>query len=131
MCLMDDLARLAKMLKALGDPTRLRIFGYLRCCEAGVSIGDDGGISPAEGPTAGQVCCYVTGEAKVTSTLSHHLKELREAGLITMERRGQRMICRVQPDAVPFLSKLISPPCDSSSTISLSPSKARKEKSRT
>ncbi len=116
------------MLKTLGDPTRLRIFGYLRCCEASVAIGDDGGLAPAEGPTAGQVCCYVTGDPKVTSTISHHLKELREAGLITMDRRGQRMICRIRPEAVLFLNKLLEHPCDERSTIRLSPIGARKEK---
>lgn len=126
---MDDVNRLAKMLKTLGDPTRLRIFRYLQCCEASVSI-DDGGFAPADGPTAGEVCCYLCGDPKVTSTLSHHLKELREAGLIAMDRRGQRMICRLEPGAVPFLKNLLEHPCTEPSTIRLSPIEARKEKTK-
>jgi len=86
--------------KALGDPTRLRIFNFLRSCCCPVALGESGEVRPVNGPTVGEVCCQVTGADKITSTISFHLKELRNAGLITMEKRGKNMICSVDGEAV-------------------------------
>ena len=97
----------AAMFKALGDPTRLRMFTFLQSCCCPVAVGEEGEVSPAEGPTAGQVCCSVTGIEKVTSAISFHLKELRNAGLITMERRGKNMICAIDRTAVANLSEVL------------------------
>lgn len=57
-----------------------------------------------EGPTVGEVCCCVTGTVKVSSTMSFHLKELRNAGLITMERRGKNMVCGVDREVLASLA---------------------------
>lgn len=95
---------LAAMFKALGDPTRLRIFEFLRECCCPVAVGEEGEVSPLQGPTAGEVCCHVTGGEKITSAISFHLKELRQAGLITMERRGKHMICGVDRRVVDKLA---------------------------
>lgn len=92
--------RIVEMCKALGDPTRLRIFQFLRSCCGPVAVGESGEVRPVDGPTVGEVCCRVTGIDRITSTVSFHLKELRNAGLITMERRGKNMICRVDAGAV-------------------------------
>ncbi len=92
------------MFKALGDPTRLRIFEFLRDCCCPVAVEDTGDVRPVLGPTVGEVCCQVTGADKVTSSVSFHLKELRLAGLITMERRGKNMICGVNREAVAMLA---------------------------
>ena len=93
------------MFKALGDPTRLRIFDFLRaqCCL--VAVEDTGEVRPVKGPTVGEVCCHVMpGAQQINSTVSHHLKELRLAGLITIERRGKNMICGVNREAVAALA---------------------------
>ena len=97
------------MFKALGDPTRLRIFEFLQaqCCPVAVET-ETGAVSPLTGPTVGEVCCHVTGEAVITSTVSFHLKELRLAGLITMERSGRHMICGVNRDAAVRLIAVLS-----------------------
>lgn len=87
------------MFKALGDPTRLKIFEFLRCCCGPVAVGEEGEVRPVEGPTVGEVCCRVTGSEKITSTVSFHLKELRNAGLVVMERRGKNMVCCLNRDA--------------------------------
>ena len=88
------------MFKALGDPTRLRMYEFLRSCCCTVAVGEEGGVRPVEGPTVGDVCCQVTGAGKITSTVSFHLKELRNAGLITMEKRGKNMICAIDREAL-------------------------------
>ncbi len=38
------------------------------------------------------------------STVSHHLKELRQAGLIQMARRGRQVACWVEKDVLEELS---------------------------
>ena len=60
---------LPQVLYALGDPVRLAIVCKLAECE-GLSCGDVCGLTPR-------------------STLNHHLKILRESGLITTEKQGQ------------------------------------------
>ncbi len=135
--------RLAAMFRALGDPTRLRIFDFLRACAEPVAVDEAGavrrlnawteGTASPESPfeddspaparrmacrsrrcaTVGEVCCHVTGGPKVTSRMSFHLKELRIAGLIRMERRGRHRVCAVDPDALRLLADHLSQPTDS------------------
>jgi len=100
----ENTARIATMCKALGDPTRLRIFEFLRSCCCPVAVEETGDVRVVQGPTAGEVCCRVTGSERISSTVSFHLKELRLAGLITMERRGKHMVCGVNQQAVDVLT---------------------------
>ena len=81
-------------LKALSDPTRLHIVEFLSnmCCGR-ATVDEEGGI---EGPTAGEVCCHITGADKITSTVSHHLHELEAARIIKIERRGKTMVCTLR-----------------------------------
>lgn len=89
---------IARRLKAMGDPNRFRIIAFLsHCCCGCAAVREDGAV---EGPTAGEVCCHITGAEKITSTISHHLHELAEAGLIDLSRRGKTMVCRLEPEAL-------------------------------
>ncbi len=101
----DQIERLATMFKALGDPMRLRMLTFLRSCSCAVSLDDQGAVRRLDGPTVGEVCCHVTGLSKVTSTLSFHLKELRQAGLIRTARRGRFIVCCVNADAIEELRR--------------------------
>ena len=75
--------RLAAVGRALSDPIRLQLVDVLR-------------------RHAGKVCvCELTPLFEVSQpTVSHHLKVLREAGLVDVERRGLWSFYYVIPDAM-------------------------------
>jgi ArsR family transcriptional regulator len=79
----DEATRMAAVAKALGDPIRLQIVDVLR-------------------KHAGKVCVYelVPLFDVSQSTLSHHLKKLRDAGIVDAERRGLWAYYYVLPGAV-------------------------------
>jgi ArsR family transcriptional regulator len=89
----DAAADLAKGFKALGDPVRLRLLSLI-AARAGA-----------------QVCvCDLTDAFQVKGpTISHHLKVLREAGLIDCERRGTWVYYWVVPAGLAPLSQLLDP----------------------
>ena len=78
-----------RMLQALAEPTRLAILRQLA--------------------RQGQVCaCDFTSCCQVGQpTVSHHLKVLREAGLVTGERRGSWIWYSLRPEATARLSQVI------------------------
>ncbi len=85
---------IALIADAISDETRVQILEFICgccCCELGVT--DEGDVVPLEGPTAGEVCCHITGKKTITSTISFHLAKLKDAGLIHVERRGKYMVC--------------------------------------
>jgi DNA-binding transcriptional ArsR family regulator len=57
-------------------------------------------------------CCTVSELAEgldmSLATASHHLKELRRAGLITVQRRGRNVFCAIDAQAVQTLTRVIS-----------------------
>lgn len=87
----QDAARLAPLFKALGDPVRLRMASMI-----------------AARP---ELCvCEITPEFDLSSaTISHHLKTLREAGLVDCERRGTFVYYWIRPEALGALSALLAP----------------------
>ena len=105
----SEQADLAVLFKALGDPIRLDIFRYLRtrCAPIMVEHGEEAWMRI--GPSVGEICCHVTGVDRVTSAISFHLKELRMAGLILVERRGKNMIYSVSPQALEKLGGYFGP----------------------
>lgn len=90
------------MFKALSNPNRLKIFMQLiDCCQPGTRCNLD------------SECCAFVGDLSkdleiVPSTVSHHMKELRRAGLIKMRRQGQKIECWVDPEAVQSLVQFFS-----------------------
>jgi ArsR family transcriptional regulator, arsenate/arsenite/antimonite-responsive transcriptional repressor len=119
--MIDETTEKAIVFKALADPTRLRILQYLGCCPGAV-VDEAGGV---RGPSAGEVCCQIVGAEKITSTISHHLHQLREAGLIEIERQGKHMRCALKPGALQRLSTYLlsiqsSGTCDEPQTASIS-----------
>lgn len=87
-------AELARVFKALGDPARLRLISLIGAHQGG------------------EVCvCDLTAAFDLTQpTISHHLKVLREAGIIDSERRGTWVYYRLVPDALESLATLLASP---------------------
>lgn len=87
----DQATELSRLFKAMGDPVRLRLLSLI-ASHAG-----------------GEACvCDLTGVFDLSGpTISHHLKILREAGLISGERRGTWVYYRVHPEALGRLSAVL------------------------
>jgi ArsR family transcriptional regulator len=92
---------LARVFKALGDPTRLAIYQIVR------DVGDpEEGHAPAEIENSiGQIASKFD---LSLSTVSHHIKELRAAGLIRCERRGQSIHCSADPDVLVEVERFLA-----------------------
>lgn len=77
-----DLSQQATVFKALGDPARVAILATLARAEHEVCV-----------------CDFTSGLALNQSTVSHHLKLLKDAGLVTSVRRGTWGYYSLAPDA--------------------------------
>lgn len=91
---------LARIFRALGDPSRLAIFELVRDC-----CGDEAGHTPSD--LRSSVSEIARQFDLSLSTVSHHLKELRTAGLIRCERRGQHIFCSVDPDVLSVVGHFV------------------------
>ncbi|TWF80313.1 ArsR family transcriptional regulator [Pseudonocardia hierapolitana] len=83
---------LSRAFKALGDPVRLRLVSLIASHDGGEAC----------------VCDLTAGFDLSGPTISHHLKVLREAGLISGERRGTWVYYRVEPAALARLSDVLA-----------------------
>jgi len=98
----EEVDRFAEVFKALSNPNRLHIFLRLvSCCPPGTKCSSDAAIRRCVGEL-GQ-------DLEIDpSTVSHHLKELRRAGLIRVERRGKNILCWVDRETVLGLANLLA-----------------------
>jgi DNA-binding transcriptional ArsR family regulator len=97
----QNIDKFAEAFKALSNPNRLKIYlKLLSCCTPGTVTTIQEGME-----TDRAACISELGSdlGIVPSTLSHHIKELRRAGLIRMEREGQKMKCWTDPDMISAL----------------------------
>ncbi|MFY9851116.1 MAG: metalloregulator ArsR/SmtB family transcription factor [Trebonia sp.] len=84
---------LAPLFKAVADPVRLRLLSLIACHEGGESC-----------------VCDLTDAFDVTApAVSYHLRILREAGLISSERRGTWVYYRVNPQVMARMSAVLVP----------------------
>jgi ArsR family transcriptional regulator, arsenate/arsenite/antimonite-responsive transcriptional repressor len=87
----DEAERMARVAKALGDPVRMQLVDVLR-------------------KHAGKVCvCELVPLFELSQpTVSHHLKKLRDAGIVGSERQGLWAYYYVKPEALRELSRWLS-----------------------
>ena len=86
----DQAAAIAPLFKALGDPVRLRLMSMIASVD--------------------EACvCDLTAAFEVSGpTISHHLRVLREAGLVEHERRGTWVYYWVRPEVLRQLGELLA-----------------------
>lgn len=87
----EDARRLARVLRVLADPARLRILSIVAA--------------------RGDACvCHLTEPLGLSQpTVSHHLKVLHEAGLLEREPRGRWVHYRLAPDALRAVREALAP----------------------
>ena len=84
---------LARMFKALSDPTRVKLLSMI-----------------AAASDTGACACDMTEPVGLSQpTVSHHLQLLVDAGLVTREQRGKWAYYRVAPDVIRSLAASLSP----------------------
>jgi ArsR family transcriptional regulator, arsenate/arsenite/antimonite-responsive transcriptional repressor len=96
----DDVDRLARMFRALGNPNRLRLF---------MNLLEESKLDLAKGRI--HDCFLVKLLAGIdlgAATVSHHVKELSDAGLIQTQREGKQLICSVDPKGFAQLRDALS-----------------------
>jgi len=91
----DEALQVALRLKALADPTRIRLMSILLTTDEG------------------EVCTCDLAEAVdlAESTVSHHLGQLRKAGMVLSARRGMNVYHRAHADALDALRAVLDPDC--------------------
>lgn len=93
----DETARtLARMFKALSDPTRVKLLSMI-----------------AAAPDGEACVCDMTQPVGLSQpTVSHHMKLLVEAGLVTRDQRGKWAYYRVVPEVLGSLAAALGPAGD-------------------
>ena len=88
---LEDAERTARTFKALGDPTRVRLLSLI--------------AASADGEAC--ICDLTEPVGLSQPTVSHHMKQLVDAGLVTREQRGRWAYYRVITDALDAASRAL------------------------
>jgi ArsR family transcriptional regulator len=88
----DDAATLATQLKALADPARLRLLSLIAAHDGGEAC----------------VCDLIEPLGLSQPTVSHHLKVLVDAGLLTREKRGVWAYFTLVPQALDSIARVLT-----------------------
>ena len=97
----DEVHRFAEVFKALANPNRLQIFlRLISCCAPGTKCSSEEAVRQCVGELGKDLEID-------PSTVSHHFKELRRAGLIRVERRGKHILGWVDQETVEAVANLL------------------------
>ena len=89
----DQAERLARIFKALSDPTRVRLLSLIAATEGGEAC----------------ICDLTAPVGLSQPTVSHHMKQLADAGLVSREQRGKWAYYRVVEDALRTVATALLP----------------------
>ena len=92
----DEAEAIAQLFKALADPARVRL------------------VSLIAATSAGEACiCDLTEPIGLSQgTVSHHMKVLCDAGLLSREQRGKWAYYRIRPDTLSAMAATLRPARD-------------------
>jgi ArsR family transcriptional regulator len=90
---LESAERLARRFKALGDPTRVRLLSMIAATDGGEAC----------------ICDLTAPVGLSQPTVSHHMKQLVEAGLVTREQRGKWAYYAVVSGALEALAESLGP----------------------
>jgi ArsR family transcriptional regulator len=90
----DAAERLARIFRALGDRHRVRLLSLIAAADGGEAC----------------ICDLTTPLGLAQPTVSHHMKQLAEAGLVTREQRGKWAYYRIVPQTMQALSDTLRGP---------------------
>lgn len=93
--------QLARIFKVLGDPTRVRLLSLIAASESGEAC----------------VCDLIEPVGLSQPTVSHHMKQLVDVGLVTREQRGKWAYYRVVDEALRSVAEAVAPVHAGSLTI--------------
>lgn len=89
----DQAEHIARVFKALGDPTRVRLLSLIAASQNGEAC----------------ICDLTAPVGLSQPTVSHHMKQLVEAGLATREQRGKWAYYRVVAEALKSSAQALLP----------------------
>ena len=88
-----DAQVMARVFKALGDPTRVRLLSLIAAHQGGEAC----------------ICDLTEPVGLSQPTVSHHMKQLAEAGLVTREQRGKWAYYRIVEQALRSVADAVMP----------------------
>ncbi|WP_240746635.1 ArsR/SmtB family transcription factor [Cryptosporangium phraense] len=89
----DAATALARVFKALADPTRVRLVSLIAASVDGEAC----------------ICDLTEPVGLAQPTVSHHMKLLADAGLVTREQRGKWAYYRIVPEALAATARALTP----------------------
>lgn len=89
----DEAQALARMFKALGDPTRVRLLSLIA----------------AHPEREACICDLIEPVGLSQPTVSHHMRQLVDAGLVVREQRGRWAFYRLVDSTLVSLSRALMP----------------------
>ena len=90
----DAAERLARVFRALGDRHRIRLLSMIAAAEGGEAC----------------ICDLTAPLGLAQPTISHHMKQLTDAGLVTREQRGKWAYYKMVPEALAALGDTLRIP---------------------
>ena len=95
----EQMARISSAFKALSNETRLAVFENIRLGQCKGMLNKDNRLS---------VCSVASNFNISLSTISHHMKELRNAKLIECERKGQSIFCQPNDETIKMMVEYLT-----------------------
>jgi DNA-binding transcriptional ArsR family regulator len=95
-----DVKQLARAFSALAHPNRLKLF---------LNLLEESRLDLAKGRSHDCFLVKLLDNLNIgASTVSHHVKELEDAGLIETSREGKNLVCTIRPDTMRALGDLFA-----------------------